>query len=212
MRKTGMRSRILERGAALVHAKGFNNAGLKEILDASGAPKGSFYFYFKSKEAFGLALIEEYGAGFRKLAGAVLLDPARPPLSRLRRFFEALAQRVADGEYRLGCPIGNLVLEMSGLSEAMRERLQAAMLWMRGLIVHQLEEARLDGAVLPGLDIPETARFILSAWQGAVMAAKLERSREPLDAFFTVIFETLLTGREPGSASPGAAPEHDMEA
>jgi len=193
------KSRILERGAALVHAKGFNNAGLKEILDASGAPKGSFYFYFKSKEEFGLALIEQYGAGFRKLAGAVLLDPSRPPLSRLRRFFEALGRKIEEDEFRLGCPIGNLVLEMSGLSDPMRERLEAAMGWMRGLIVHQLEEAKLDGAALPGRSIEETARFILASWQGAVMAAKLERGREPLDAFFQVIFETLLPAQEQSS-------------
>jgi len=192
MAKTDARQKILDAGAEIIHAKGFNNTGLKEILDAAGVPKGSFYFHFKSKEDLGLQLIAHHGAAFRKLAGECFFDQSRSPLERLRRFFEALANKMENDGFRLGCPVGNLVQEMSDLSPAFRERLAAAMAWMQGLVVHQLEEARLNDKLLPGPQPAETARFILNSWQGAVMAAKLEKSRAPLDAFFHVVFDNLL--------------------
>ena len=54
------KEKILETGAQIVRRKGFNNTGLIEVLKETGVPKGSFYFYFSSKEQFGLALIDVY--------------------------------------------------------------------------------------------------------------------------------------------------------
>lgn len=192
MTKPDARRKILEAAAEIIHAKGFNNAGLKEILDAAGVPKGSFYFHFKSKEDLGLQLIAHHGAGFRKLAGECFFDQTRPPLKRIRRFFEALGDKLEQDGFRLGCPIGNLAQEMSDLSPAFRERLAGAMGWMQGLIIHQLEEARMNDTRPREQNPAEIARFILNSWQGAVMAAKLEKSRAPLDAFFHVVFDDLL--------------------
>ncbi len=197
MNKIDARQRILDAGAEIIHAKGFNNTGLKEILDAAGVPKGSFYFHFKNKEDLGLQLIDHHGAAFRKLAGECFFDQTRLPLGRLRRFFEALAEILERNGFRLGCPIGNLAQEMSDLSPAFRDRLAKAMGWMQGLIVHQLEEARMIEGQRVEADPAETARFILNSWQGAVMAAKLEKSRAPLDAFFHIVFNTLLAPKQP---------------
>ena len=52
--------RILAEGARIIHENGYNNTGIQEILIAAGVPKGSFYFYFKSKEDFGLQLVDFY--------------------------------------------------------------------------------------------------------------------------------------------------------
>ena len=85
MTKTDTKRKILEHGARLVHMKGFNHTGIQEILEVAGVPKGSFYFYFKSKEEFGLELVDYHLARFDQWVtsslgciGALMLPPPFP--------------------------------------------------------------------------------------------------------------------------------------
>ena len=81
------RQHILDIGGRIIHHKGYAATGLQEILSAAGVPKGSFYFYFKSKEEFGLALVDHYRAWLAEETGPILRDETLPPLARLARFF-----------------------------------------------------------------------------------------------------------------------------
>ena len=63
---TDTKNKLLQIGAKYVHLKGFNNTGLQEILKEAKVPKGSFYFYFKSKEEFGLEIIDVFLSFFEK--------------------------------------------------------------------------------------------------------------------------------------------------
>lgn len=85
---TETKERIIARGAELIHRQGFNNTGIKEILDAAEVPKGSFYFYFKNKEDFGLAVIDHYRSMFREMNAGLLTSTEGTPLERLE-FFSA---------------------------------------------------------------------------------------------------------------------------
>ena len=92
MTRRETKAKILQQGAELVYRQGFNNTGIQEILESAGVPKGSFYFYFKSKEQFGLELIDYYMEFFRVMIGTHLRKSDSPPLERLRAFFAALEQ------------------------------------------------------------------------------------------------------------------------
>src|ERR1700748_215627 len=85
------RSRLLEKGGELVSIRGFNATGIQEITAAAGVPKGSFYNYFDSKEAFAVAILAEYWDSVVDLYGPILTDSQTPPLSRITRYFAALA-------------------------------------------------------------------------------------------------------------------------
>src|SRR5574343_1401956 len=85
---TDTRELLLRAGLETLTEKGFATAGLDEILGRVGVPKGSFYHYFASKEAFGLALIQRYGDFFAHKIDRHLRNPALPPLGRLRAFVE----------------------------------------------------------------------------------------------------------------------------
>ena len=85
------RSSILEKGARIIHKKGYNHTGIKEILDAAGVPKGSFYHFFKSKEDFGLNLLDHYAGFFVKKSEDLLKKTDTPPLERLKFFLTASA-------------------------------------------------------------------------------------------------------------------------
>src|SRR5580693_9524133 len=102
------RSRLLEKGGELVSARGFNATGVQEITAAAGVPKGSFYNYFDSKEAFAVAVLTEYGA--------ILNQRRAPPLARIARYFAGLAEFHERRRYAVGCLIGNMALEVTPTS------------------------------------------------------------------------------------------------
>lgn len=190
--KRDARLAILEAGADLVHRKGFNNTGIKEILDAAGVPKGSFYFYFPSKEAFGLALIEHFRDTRAARVGAVLGDASLTPLTRLRRFFEGARSKYVEWNCERGCPFGNLAQEMADLSPEMREALRAVLDAVSARIGAVLEEARQCGELAPGLDPQEAASFVMDAFEGALLRMKTQKDIEPLARLERMLFDHLL--------------------
>lgn len=195
MSKQETRDKILKAGAALVHVKGFNNTGIQEILTESGVPKGSFYFYFKNKEEFGLALIDHHRSIIGPKWIGFLRDPETPsPLARLKKLLRAFHERYEANGYSAGCPIGNLIQEMSDLSPAIRERLALVVDEVVGLLAETIAEA-VELGELPRLLEPErTARFIFFGWEGALLAMKLEKSRAPLHDFEVMVFDVLFRG------------------
>jgi TetR/AcrR family transcriptional regulator, transcriptional repressor for nem operon len=81
MARTSARESIIRHGALLIHSKGYNNTGLADVLKAAKVPKGSFYFYFKSKDELGLAVLDHYWEFIQGMAGAHCSDPGIPPWS-----------------------------------------------------------------------------------------------------------------------------------
>lgn len=190
--KRDARQAILEAGARLIYRQGFHNTGLADILAEAQVPKGSFYFYFKSKEDFGLALVEHFTRRLAELFAGILAETGVPPLERLRRMFAAIRERQAAEGCAGGCPIGNLAQEMSGLSPALRARLQEAMAGMTARLAGVLAEARDRGELRPGLDPERAAAFVLDAWEGALLRMKVEQSPDPLERFETLVFDQFL--------------------
>jgi TetR/AcrR family transcriptional regulator, transcriptional repressor for nem operon len=186
------RQLILNNGAKLVHARGFVNTGIQEILDASSVPKGSFYFYFKSKEDFGKALVDHYSRFISAMFDKYLSDTNRAPLARLQRFFEDSCKFYTSINFSSGCPIGNLSQEMSDLSEPLREKLIEAYSKMKSTIKACIEEARDQGQLDRNLDTGSLATFILNGWEGALIDMKLSKSVEPLVIFKDMIFGLII--------------------
>lgn len=191
--KRDARRAILDAGAELVHRKGFNNTGIKEILDLAQVPKGSFYFYFPSKEEFGLALIDHYREVRTPALAQVLRDAATPPLDRLRRFFELARQRYQEWDYERGCPFGNLAQEMCDLSPAMCGKLREVLDGLSRGMGDVLSEAAARGELASGLDPYETASFVMDSWEGAIMRMKAEKNVQPLLRLEKMVFALLLT-------------------
>ncbi|WP_173082859.1 TetR/AcrR family transcriptional regulator [Fundidesulfovibrio magnetotacticus] len=191
MQKDARRA-ILEAAAPLIHRQGFNNTGLKEILDAARVPKGSFYFYFKSKEDFGIALVDHIAQGLKEDALAFLEANPRPPLEQLRLFMEHRRDQRIQADCEAGCPIGNLALEMSDLSPAMRGRIRQALDGVTRFYATFLRQAQERGELDPALDADATAAFILDAMEGALLRMKVEKSAEPLDRCRAFVFSKLL--------------------
>ena len=102
--KGDTRQQLIEAGVALLYTQGYHKTGIKQVLDAVQVPKGSFYHYFESKEAFGHALLDHYSSEQLRAISAALADPAHPPLERLRRLFERLTAEYAARQSRYFLP------------------------------------------------------------------------------------------------------------
>jgi TetR/AcrR family transcriptional repressor of nem operon len=188
------RDKIIKKGAELIHLKGYNATGLHEILESSGVPKGSFYFYFKSKEDFGIEIIDYFSSLIGGFFTRYLGDKSVPPLRRLERLMEFYESLFNKSGYTLGCPIGNLSLELADINGRFRERINTAVETMLSHIMNCLDEAKRDGSLPPNLEISDTARFIFHGLQGAILHMKVAKSLEPLTTFKRYMLDYLNVG------------------
>ena len=186
------RDRIIETGAAIIHRKGFNHTGIQEILTAAGVPKGSFYNYFKSKNDFGLAIVDYFSGHFRQIASQTLDDTAISPLNRIYQFLSAFMQHFESQNYAGGCPIGNLAQEMGDLNPEFRAKLKESIDMMIDAYSQVLAAAQQDGKIMKNLNIQDTASFIVAGWHGAIIQMKLTKSLTPLKNHRNFIFDHVL--------------------
>ena len=107
-----VRESLLDAGERLIHERGYNGVGVKEIVDTAGVPKGSFYSYFDSKEALVVEVVQRYWDAVEARHGALLEDEATPPLERIRTFFAAMADDHELRRFTQGCLLGDMALEL----------------------------------------------------------------------------------------------------
>jgi len=187
-----VRLRLLEAGLTLVHAHGFAASGVKDITDAAGVPKGSFYAYFSSKEAFAAAILEHYWSDIETRL-LPILDAGGVTQDRITRFFHALADEHEIGDFLFGCLVGNLSLELGGSSEPVRTELVSVLdRWDAALTACVRSGQRSSGDVRGDLDAGELAAQLIEAWEGAALRGKVTRSRAPYDRFEAVTVPALL--------------------
>ena len=180
MSNSDTKQTILEAGAKIIHAKGYNHAGLQEILQAAGVPKGSFYFHFTSKESLGLQIVDYYTETLNALFNKCLENDSLPPLKRLEKIFTVFESGFGSKGFTLGCPIGNLALEMSDLNENFRKKLNSAIRLLTSHVKKCLEDARKDGSLSESINTEDAALFIFYSIEGAIMHMKTVKSTAPL--------------------------------
>ena len=195
---TDAKARILKAGAQIVNLKGFYDTGLVEVLEAAKVPKGSFYFYFKNKEDFGLQLIDYFADYLKAKADDLYRDAGLPHVERIRRFFNFQAESFRKNNFKGGCPIGNLSLEMGDRNAKFRDRLNQIFADMKRDLTARLEQAQKRKEIPETIDVGEAANFIISSWEGALMQMKVSKSTVPHEVFDRMIFERLLMTSRPG--------------
>jgi TetR/AcrR family transcriptional repressor of nem operon len=192
MSRAKTRDTLLEAGKRVFLEKGYSNAGLEAILQAAGIPKGSFYYYFESKEDFGLQVLNRFAEWIDAEFQRCMDDPGRGPVERLRRFFDVVIERLVSHSCGNGCLVGNLSQEMASQSETFRRRVEEIYEGRCNRLAASLKEAQVAGEVSAQQDPHVLAEFLLNSWQGALLRAKTMKSAEPIRTFLTVVFESLL--------------------
>ena len=189
MARPSKREEIAEAATAQFHAHGYNATGIGDIATAAGAPKGSFYNHFPSKQDAAVEALERYGAS---LPFDALTTPGRSALGRLRTFFELLGQDTIRSGFSRGCMFGNFGAEVADHSDEIRGALQAGMGHWTEQVQRVLAQAVEAGEITGDIDTAATALMLLSSWEGTLIMARITKTAAPFDAFFSTVFDTLL--------------------
>ena len=187
-----VKERLLDAGVRIFSQAGFNGCSVQDITECAGVPKGSFYNHFDSKEALGAAALKHYWSDGACDQLKLLATPGLPPLQKLRAYFEQVSADIAANDYNCGCLIGNMAAELADHSPAIAEQLSEIYdSWSRRIGVC-IGEAQTNGEVSSNADPNALATFILNAWGGAILRARLAKDDRPLQQFIDMIFTVLL--------------------
>lgn len=186
-RTSDARNKILDAARTLIEQRGYSSLGVAEICSAAGVPKGSFYYFFESKQALALTVIDDHWATQRQ-QWVELLSSDHDPLRRLQDLFEATEQTQRVGQQKtglvVGCLFGNLALELSNQAEGVRSRLQQIFEAQIDLIERVVIEAKDAGQAGASVDAREAARSIVAQIEGRVLLAKLLNDPAQLEALW----------------------------
>jgi TetR/AcrR family transcriptional repressor of nem operon len=184
--------RLLDAGLTMLLEHGYNDLGIQALLTATGTPKGSFYHHFEDKEDFALQVVDRYMHGVHAGLDGCLRDTSSPPLERVRVFFEATQEHYRTEGY-MGCLLGGLGQELSGVSDVFRRKIEACLAEIIAQLTACLEEARRGGDVAPHTDPRALASLLVDCWEGAALRSRLRREAAPLDAMLDFYFSAIAT-------------------
>jgi len=184
--------RLLEAGLAMLLRHGYNDLGVQALLVETGVPKGSFYHHFEGKEDFALQVVDLYMARVHEGLDGTLLDRSHPPLARVRNFFLATRDKYAEEGY-LGCLLGGLGQELSGVSESFRVKIEGCFAAIASRIAGCLEEAQERGELPSDADPRQMADLLIDCWEGAALRTRLRRDPAPLAKMLDFYFHAAAT-------------------
>ncbi len=183
------KQRLLNAGLAMLLEHGYNGMGVQALLKATRIPKGSFYHHFKDKEDFALQVIDQYMGGVHAGLDACLGDQGRLPLDRVRRFFEMTQQHYQTEGY-MGCLLGGLGQELSGVSDVFRSKIDECFSKIADRMAVCLDEARQRGDIPADSDVHHMASLLVDCWEGAALRSRLRRDPAPLSAMLDFYFRS----------------------
>jgi TetR/AcrR family transcriptional repressor of nem operon len=174
-----VRQEILDVGQRIMASKGYSAVGLNEILATAGVPKGSFYHYFGSKDAFGEALLESYFATYLAELDAVLALPGLTMSERLMKYWEIWQQTQSFHDCQGKCLAVKLGVEVADLSEPMRTVLQRGTAGIVDRLAYAIEAGVAEGSFSCSATPHATAQSLYQLWVGASVMVKISKSLQP---------------------------------
>ena len=200
-RAVDTRKRLVDSARVLFLERGYEATSTADILKKSKVNSGSLYYFFPGKEDLLLAVLDWYLDNLHP----EVIEPAKArtadPIKRVFAVLEGYRQMLRVTKCRMGCPIGNLALEMSEKSEAIREKIaQNFENWQAAIREMLLSAADRFPA---GTDCDALATFILTVMEGGVMQARVHQSLGPFETSMALLRDYVDRLLKAGRASAG---------
>lgn len=177
-----IRDHILATGQRIMAGKGFSAVGLNEILTDAGVPKGSFYHYFSSKEAFGVDMLARYFDDYLAELDATLSKPGLTMAQRLMNYWQLWRESQSFSDCQGKCLAVKLGAEVADLSDSMRGTLQTGTAGIIARLADALEAGVEDGSLSIDDKPVRVAESLYQLWVGASVMVKIVRNTGPFDS------------------------------
>ncbi|WP_033295495.1 TetR/AcrR family transcriptional regulator [Amycolatopsis jejuensis] len=175
------RRSILDTAQRIMARKGFAAVGINEVLAEAGVPKGSFYHYFGSKDAFGEAMLQAYFTGYLADMDRTFATPGQTAAQRLATYWQQWRETQSVEHCQGKCLAVKLGAEVADLSEPMRLALKEGTTAIVDRLTGTITAGVEDGSLSLNGEARETAQVLYELWLGASVLAKIHRTPAPLD-------------------------------
>jgi TetR/AcrR family transcriptional repressor of nem operon len=185
-REIDTRQSILDTAQRIMAHKGFAAVGLNEILAEAGVPKGSFYHYFTSKDAFGEALLKGYFEGYLAVMDRISSEPGKNSAEHVMEYWQRFYDLQSTDDCQGRCLVVKLGAEVSDLSDTMRTALKEGTTGIVDRIEKMIAGGIEDGSLSTDGSPHAIAEALYDSWLGASVMAKIHRSPESLDRAMSI--------------------------
>jgi TetR/AcrR family transcriptional repressor of nem operon len=189
--KFGTREKLIQSGVQTIHAEGYAGTSVQDIVETAGVPKGSFYNFFTSKEAFAAEVIDAYSDRGQDRLRSFLLNSDVAPLARLEAYFDDRIEAFRTSKYARGCLLGNFSAEAADQSALIRDGLTKHFGAWCEILETCISEAQKQGEIGNQFPAPLLAKFLLNSWEGALLRMRAEKSDAPLLDFKEIVFKKI---------------------
>jgi len=170
------RDQILNAASRLIHVQGYQSTSLDDVLRESGVGKGNFYYYFKSKEDLGYAIIDRIRRAFiERGLGPAFADADTDPVGQLHGFFDRVLDSQRQRNCVGGCAMGNLASELSDVHEGFRQQLSGIFDVYREYLAEAIRRGQRSGRLRSDADAARVAQFLVAGLEGAILLGKVTR-------------------------------------
>ncbi|EFH4967148.1 acrylate utilization transcriptional regulator AcuR [Escherichia coli] len=167
------RNDLIRSGLELLTQNGFLATGVDAIVKNANVPKGSFYYYFKSKEDYAQTVLNAYDSFFEHKLKKHLHESSCTPMVRLENFINDACEGIKKYNFTRGCLVGNMMQESPGLPQSFIKVLQNILESWQALVAACLSDALSSGEISSNMNNTQLAAIFWSGWEGAVMRSKL---------------------------------------
>jgi TetR/AcrR family transcriptional repressor of nem operon len=170
------RDQILNAAARLIHVQGYQSTSLDDVLRESGVGKGNFYYYFKSKEDLGYAIIDRITQGFvERTLGPAFADTEADPVEQIHAFLDRVLEAQRQRKCVGGCVMGNLASELSDVHEGFRQRLAGIFDLWRTHLAEAVSRGQVRGRLRADMDASRVAQFLVAGLEGSILLSKVTK-------------------------------------
>ncbi|MEW6055240.1 MAG: TetR/AcrR family transcriptional regulator [Bdellovibrionota bacterium] len=186
------KQKLVETAAQLIYRQGWNATGINQILVQAKVPKGSFYYYFRSKEDLGAAIVDHYRDFSESVYRQTFLNESLTPREAIESYFKQKSEAMEKQLWRWGCPVGSFANEVADTAEekiatACRDFLRR----FEEVLETAIARAQREGVVSSGKTSSELAMQVSSVWQGSLLCMKTHQSSKHLSTGIKLINATL---------------------
>ncbi|MFD2231123.1 TetR/AcrR family transcriptional regulator [Alkalimarinus sediminis] len=170
------RDALIENGIEQLSLHGYHGTGIKQILDAVNVPKGSFYNYFASKEAFVAEILREYSNQYLKILDDYVDSSNELPLDKIKTIYTFMLEKFSRQKCQQGCLVGSIAAEIGNQSEACQAAMLESVALSKQRVSQLIQLAQDKQQIRDDLTAEQITNVFWSTWEGSLLEMKMEGS------------------------------------